>query len=306
MDFEVQILGSNSAIPSQGRHPTSQLLKLKSHTFLIDCGEGTLMQLQKYKCKPFKIECIFISHLHGDHYFGLMAILSTYHLLRRPDDLTIIAPPELQQIVELQLAITESQLCYNLKFIHTQATHEEIVYETDDCIVKSFPLEHRVPCTGFLFQEKTNLKNIDPEKIKGLSLSNKNFHELKAGLDITDLDGKIHKNEDLILPATPPRSYIFCTDTKFLPEIVKYVKGASLLYHEATFSQEYEKRAEETYHSTTIQAATIAKDSNVGQLIIGHFSSKYSDLTPLLNECKGIFPNTELAIEGHTFQIKRE
>ena len=305
MDFEVQILGSNSAIPAQGRHPTSQLLKLKRHTFLIDCGEGTLMQLQKYKSKPFKIECIFISHLHGDHYFGLMAILSTYHLLRRQTPLTIIAPPELQKIVELQLSVTDSKLCYKINFIHTQTDQEAVVFESDECTVKSFPLEHRLPCTGFLFEEKINFKNIDINKIKSLQLSNTNFQDLQSGLDITDLKGVFHKNESLTLPNQKPRTYVFCTDTKFLPRIVPILKHADLLYHEATFTQEFEKRAAETFHSTTIQAAEIAKRAEVQQLIIGHFSSKYSDLHSLLDECKVVFPNTYLAIEGDTFSVQR-
>ena len=223
MDFEVQILGSNSAMSSHGRHPSSQLLKIHHHTFLIDCGEGTQFQLQKFKCKPFKISCIFISHLHGDHYFGLIGLLTTFQLLRRESKLTIIGPPQLEQIIQLQLAVSESVLTYPLEFISTITSASEVIYENNDVVVTSFPLKHRIPCTGFVFREKLYPRKIHPEIIKKYKFSPEGYEDLRNGLDVCDLSGQLHKNEELTIKGWKPRAYANCTDTQYLPS---YFSGA--------------------------------------------------------------------------------
>ncbi len=290
---------------SHGRHPSSQILKIHHHTFLIDCGEGTQFQLQKYKCKPFRINCIFISHLHGDHYFGLIGLLTTFQLLRRESKLIIIGPSQLEQIIQLQLAVADSILTYPLEFISTNPEVIEVIYENKDVIVSSFPLKHRIPCTGFLFKEKLSPRKIHPEIIKEYRFSPDGYEDLRKGLDAQDLSGKSHKNEALTIQGDSPRSYAYCTDTIFLPSIIPIIKGVNLLYHESTFMGDSLEKAQSTFHSTTIQAATIAKEAEVEELIIGHFSSKYSDLNPLLEECKSVFKSSNLAIEGEVFSVQR-
>lgn len=290
---------------SHGRHPSSQLLKIHQNHFLIDCGEGTQFQLQRFKCKPFKINCIFISHLHGDHYFGLIGLLTTYQLLRRESGLTIVGPPKLEEIVRLQLSVANSVLTYPVEFIATQDEKVQIVYESDEVEVISFPLRHRIECTGFLFREKLSGRRLNPEVIKDLNLSAENYKDLKSGGDVVDMDGRPHTNESLTLPGYVPRSYAYCTDTLFMPSIIPIVKEVDLLYHETTFLHEALERAVVTFHSTTIQAATIAAEAGVKKLLIGHFSSKYHDLDILLEECKTVFEPTELSIEGNIISINR-
>lgn len=306
MDFEVQILGSNSAMSSHGRHPSSQLLKINNHTFLLDCGEGTQFQLQKFKCKPFRISHIFISHLHGDHYFGLIGLLTTFQLLRRESQLTIIGPPQLEQIIMLQLSVSDSVLNYPLEFIVTNAEITEVVFENNELSVTSFPLKHRIPCTGFLFREKLRPRKINSEVIKHFQMSPQGYDDLRNGLDIYDLSGHFHTNEELTIQGDSPRAYAYCTDTIFLPSIIPIVQGVNLLYHESTFIGEAVEKAKDTFHSTTLQAATIALEAQVEELIVGHFSSKYADLNILLEECKTIFKSSHLAIEGQVFKINRK
>lgn len=291
---------------SHGRHPSSQLLRIQQQTFLIDCGEGTQFQLQKFKCKPFRINCVFISHLHGDHYFGLIGLLTTFQLLRRESKLVIIGPPQLEEIIKLQLAVANSVLTYPIEFIVTQHEVPKVVFENDEVEVTSFPLEHRINCTGFLFKEKTANRRINPEAIQHLNLSPDHFHQLRDGKDVIDLNGTFHANTTLTLSGHPPRSYAYCTDTLFLRSIIPIVQNVDLLYHETTFMHEAIERAVLTFHSTTIQAATIAKEASVKKLLIGHFSSKYTDLQILLDECKEIFENTALSIEGEVFSIPRQ
>lgn len=306
MIFEVQILGSNSALADHGRHPTSQVVRFHHHHFLIDCGEGTQLRMQHFKIKRFKISHIFISHLHGDHYFGLIGLLTTFQLLRRNTPLTIVAPPNLEPIIRLQLEAGNTQLNYPLHFIYTQDKEKEVVFEDEWIKVSSFPLAHRIACTGFLFEEKSCPRRINSEAIKGLNLSSKHYEELKYGIDIIDNDGISHSNESLTFNPFKQRKYAYCSDTKFLPSLKDIIQGVDLLYHEATFMQDAEARAEETGHSTTIQAATQALQSEVKHLIIGHFSSKYIQLSPLLTESQSVFEETSLAIEGTVFQIDRK
>ena len=307
MPFKIQILGSNSAIFAHGRHPTSQLLQIHKDTFLVDCGEGTQYQMQKYKAKPFKISCVFISHLHGDHYFGLIGLLTSFHLLRRTDKLTVVGLPGLKEVIKLQLDVAGTKLAYPLEFIETK--HEAVldkIYESERVEVFTFPLRHKIPCTAFLFKEKEPLKRINSEAIIVLNLTIENYQELRFGQDIIDADQVFHKNEKLTLLGYLPRSYAYCTDTLYTPSIVEYIKEVDLLYHETTFMKNEVERAKVTFHSTTVQAARIADLANAGRLLIGHFSSRYADTQPLLEECMEVFPLTIVAVEGVVYSIERE
>lgn len=305
MTFEVKILGSNSAVAQHGRHPTSQLVNIHDKYFLVDCGEGTQMRMNDFKVKRFKINHIFISHLHGDHYYGLIGVITTFQLLQRIEPLTIYGPPLLEEIIQLQLKAGGTQLNYPLLFVKTQDSHQELLFSDADVEIFSFPLQHRIPTTGFLFVEKSTQRRINGEKTKGLTLLPKDFIDLKEGRDVTLSDGSFFKNDSLTLPPYPPRRYAFCSDTKFLPELRSIIDGVDLLYHEATFMNDAEKRANDTYHSTTGQAAILAEMAGVKHLIVGHFSSKYIELNFLLEEVRQIFPNSDLAIEGATFKVLR-
>lgn len=305
MTFEVQILGSNSALAAHGRHPSAQLLRYGSRQLLIDCGEGTQMRLQRFKAKPFKIDHIFISHLHGDHYFGLIGLLTSYHLLQRKTALTIYGPPELQAILQLQLDAANTELSYPLVFTATQAREPEVLLDDESLSVTSFPLAHRIPCTGFIFREKKHPRKIIADAVSSLNLTAEMYADLRQGKDILDLNGVFHSNESLTEATVACRSYAYCSDTLYKPDIIPLINGVDLLYHEATFSRDSEERAKQTFHCTTIEAARIATEANVKQLLIGHFSSKYLDLKPLLIEATEVFPNTLLAIEGEVINVGR-
>lgn len=305
MPFEVKILGSNSAIHAHGRHPTSQLLNIGQSTFLIDCGEGVQFQMSRYQVKPFKIECIFISHLHGDHYYGLIGLLTTFQLMGRTRSLTIVSPPELKEIIEVQLAASQTILRYDINFKSVIEEGYHLIYENKEVEVFTFPLDHKIPCSGFLFQEKESLRKINRQAIEGLRLSPENYTALRHGQDIYDRDNQFHHAEALTLAPPPPRRYAYCTDTLYKPSITPYIHGVDLLYHESTFMADLEERAQATFHSTTIQAAQIAQSAQVKQLMIGHYSSRYPHLEPLLKESQSVFSNTILAIEGEsTFLFK--
>lgn len=303
MDFEVTILGSNSAIAQHGRYPTAQVVRLGSQLFLVDCGEGTQYRILQNEIKWFKINDIFISHLHGDHYYGLIGLITTYNLLKRKDKLYIYAPSILKEIIELHLKASHTTLNYELEFIATNDDALHKIYENSVCEIYSFPLTHKIATTGFLFKEKTFLRRLDIEKITKLDINNQKYKLLQQGLDIEDEYGNFYKNEDLTFDAKPARSYAFCSDTMYDEKIIEYIRGVDFLYHEATFMEDAKQRATETKHSTAIDAANIALKAQVKKMIVGHFSSRYADLQPLLNQAKTIFENTELAEEGKTFVL---
>ncbi|MCB9034970.1 MAG: ribonuclease Z [Chitinophagales bacterium] len=303
MTFNVYILGSNSALPNHGRNPTAQAVQIDQNWYLIDCGEATQVRLIEYGIKWFKIKQIFISHLHGDHYYGLIGLLTTYQLLKRTDPLTIFAPPALEQIIQLQLAASNTTLNYKLSFVATQANTFEKIFEDNIIEVHSIPLNHKIDTTGFLFKQKQSLPNIDSEKIKAFNIDPKDFKQLKEGIDIVDIDGNTVLANEVTTTKHPLKSYAFCSDTCYDERIVPHIKDVDLLYHEATFLHDAKDRATETKHSTAIDAATIAQLANVKQLIIGHFSSRYIDLTVLEKEAKTVFENTQLAIEGKVFEV---
>lgn len=304
MTFKLKILGSNSAAPAHNRNQTAQLLNVNNQLFLIDCGEGTQMQMARYKIKLNKIHHIFISHLHGDHFFGLLGLISTMHLFKRKKDLHIYAPPGLAEIITLQLKHSGSNLNFKIRMIELMKLEPELIFQNDFLTVTTIPLEHRVICNGFLFREKPKPYKVNKEKIPpGFSLSN--MSRLKKGEDIKDAEGHlVYKNSDLTLPPKPSYAYAYCSDTKYNENIVPQIKGVDLLYHESTFLNDMADRARETYHSTAAQAAEIARMAGVKILVLGHYSVRYKDLQPLLDEAQPIFPHTVLAKEGKNIVIE--
>ncbi|MFT6850217.1 MAG: ribonuclease Z [Sphingobacteriales bacterium] len=304
MKFEVTILGSSSATPTLNRNPTSQLINYSEQLFLVDCGEGTQSQLNKYGLKKAKINHIFISHLHGDHYFGLMGLLSSLHLGGRQMPMYLFGPEPLIEIINIQLKHSKTRLRYDLHFKATDPKNSEIIFENDLIEVRTIPLRHKIDTTGFLFKEKPRPRKIDSTEIDRKNIPLDFRPLLKKGHDYTDKNGQIIKNEDLTFSPPPPRSYAFCSDTCFLEEIIPLIKNVDLLYHEATFLHELKARAKETRHTTAKEAGIIAKMANAKQLLIGHFSARYKSPTPLLEECKKEFENSLVAEEGITFSIE--
>jgi len=304
MKFELTILGSNSATPAYGRNQTSQLLNINEKLYLIDCGEGTQLQLLRYKIKPSKIKYIFISHLHGDHYLGLVGLISSMHLNGRTEELLVFGPPELKEIIDIQLKYSDTRLRYPLVFHPTQTLAEEVILENNEVTVKSFPLDHRIPCTGFRFNEEAPLARINIELVDKLSIPVQFLQAIKRGEDYMSEDGKIYKSAELTYPARTPRSYAFCSDTIDSGSYHDSIENVNILYHEATFLHDMLDRSRETYHTTALQAGEIAKKVMAKKLLIGHFSARYKKLEPLFTESRSIFPNTELALEGTTFLIE--
>lgn len=303
MGFEVTVLGSASATPIYNRHPSAQLLNIRERFFLIDCGEGTLMQLLRYRIRYHRISHILISHLHGDHYFGLMGLLSTFHLQGRTNELHLYGQQELMDIVELQLRLSNTILRYNLIFHPVRYYTPEVIFEDDELLIRSLILNHRIPCTGFLFQEKPRPRKLIVTKLQQYNVPFRLYNLIKEGKDFEDDFGKTVANAELTEAPAAPRSYAYCSDTLYEPLLANDVKGADLLYHEATFAHDLLDRAKATYHTTALQAAELAKNAGAGKLLIGHFSARYKDLHPLLEEAKSVFPETELAIEGKKFIV---
>ena len=290
-------------MPAYGRHHSAQLLNVQNHYFLIDCGEATQMQLSRYKCKTLRISHIFISHLHGDHYLGLMGLIFTMHLLRRKSDLYIYGQKGLREIITTQLKYSDTVLNYNIQFRQLDPSQPELLFQDNTVEVSSFPLFHRVPCCGFLVKEKPKPLRLNKEKLPP-KLSLAHIAQLKKGEDLYDDQGQLlYKNTELTLPPRKSRSYAYCSDTKYEEAIIPHIAGVDLLYHEATFLNAKEMWAAQTFHSTTTQAAEIAKKAEVGQLLIGHYSARYNDLTPFLAEAKAVFDNTKLATEGEAIDV---
>lgn len=303
-NFELTILGCSSATPTSSRNPTAQLLNIAERFFLIDCGEGTQMQLRKFKVKFQRINHIFISHLHGDHYFGLMGFLSSMHLLGRNTDLHLYCPAELQEILELQFKHSQTWLNYKIIYHYHEYLNDKLLFEDDKVEVRSLVLDHRIPCSGFIFKEKQIPGNISKEIISKYKLKVDEIMRVKRGDDHTLADGTVVKNSEMITKRYLPRSYAFCSDTIYSETILPYIQNADLLYHEATFMHDMLDRAKQTYHTTALQAGRIAQKANVKKLMIGHYSARYKNLEPLLIEAKTIFESTILAIEGETTVIE--
>ena len=303
MSFEVTILGSSSAAPVYNRHPSSQVLNIREKLFLIDCGEGTQIQMMRYKIKHNRIRHIFISHLHGDHYLGLMGLLSTMNLQGRTTELHLYAQDDLMDLIETQLRLSNTVLRYNLIFHPTKYYLDEVILEDEDVTVRTVILNHRIPCTGFVFKEKPKPRKLLINKIQRENVPFEFYPKLKAGEDYMDNSGRVISNEELTTPAPDPLSYAYCSDTIFDESIISSISGVDMLYHESTFMHEHQQRAKDTYHSTSVQAAIIAKKAAVKKLLIGHFSARYRNLEPMLDEARQVFENTELAIEGSKFTL---
>ncbi len=295
------ILGNNSAIPAFDRNPTSQVLQTPEESFLIDCGEGTQMQLSKYKIKRSKINHIFISHLHGDHYFGLIGLLTSMSLLNRTQDLHLHAPPELEQLITLQLNFAATHLCYNLHFHPLK--EEGLIYDGNKMTASCFKVKHRIDCWGFLFREKKKPRKLDADRAKIYEIPAAFYENLQQGEDYVTKKGTIVPNEEVTTVGTKPKSYAYCADTIFDESIAEKVKEVDMLYHETTYLKDLHERAAARFHSTTAQAGAIAKKADAKRLLIGHFSSKYEKLDEFLIETKEVFENTELAIEGSCYVI---
>jgi ribonuclease Z len=303
MTFSVTILGSGSAMPIANRHLSAQILNVNEHLFLIDCGEGTQLQLRKYHIKFQRINNIFISHLHGDHYFGLICLLTTMHLLGRTNELHLYAFPELKQIIDIQLKASNTKLSYPLIFHLLKCDISEIIFEDDRLFVETIILNHGIPDCGFLFREKKHERNMKKNVLNKLNIPFTEFGKIKKGEDYTDDNGRLYKNADITIEPPKPRSYAYCSDTKYFEPVVEQIKDVDLLYHEATFMEEKKTVAAQRFHSTAKQAGKIAKKANVRKLIIGHFSARYKDLNLLLEEAKKVFSNTFLAEDGKIFDI---
>jgi len=304
MKFEVTILGSSSATPIFNRNPSAQALNINEHYYLVDCGEGTQQQMLRFDIKASRIDHIFISHLHGDHYLGLIGLLSSMHLNGRTRTLKLFCPEPLKEIIELQLKYSDTTLQYDIEYCFTNAGVAEKILETQDLVVESIPLDHRIACTGFLFRQKKRLRKLIKEKIAELNISIEYYSALKKGADYTAPDGKTYLNTELTIDAALPKSYAYCSDTQYNENYFAQIHGVDLLYHEATFTHSMLSRAAITHHTTALQAAEIAKTTQAKRLIIGHFSARYKTLNELLDEAQSVFPATELAIEGKTFSIE--
>jgi ribonuclease Z len=303
LDFELKILGSSSATPSTNRNHTAQVLTIGNQLSLIDCGEGTQMQLMRYKVKHQRICNIFISHLHGDHFFGLFGLLSTMHLQQRTTPITIFGPPGLAELLTLQFKCSNTLFSFNIDFQELDTSAHKLIFEDKFITVHTLPMQHRVSCCGFLFREKPKLRHLVKSKLPE-GLTPPQLIRLKHGDDLLDEGGQPWlRNADVTSEPNRSRSYAFCSDTRYKEDILPYIHQVDLLYHEATFLDEMRDRATFTYHSTARQAATLALKADVRRLLIGHFSARYKDLTPLLLEAKAVFDNTHLALEGKTVGI---
>jgi len=304
MSLSLTILGCHSATPRANAFPTAQYLEINNSHFLIDCGEGTQRQMRKYKVGFSKINHIFISHLHGDHFFGLVGLLSTYGILSREKELHIYGPKGIKKVTLLQLKISQSHAQYPLIFHELTSKESELIFEDDKVSVRTIPLNHRVYTNGYLFTEKERPRKLHMQNISNYEEIDKaDYLNIKAGKDVILSSGEMIPNAELTLPRDKNLSFAFCSDTKYKPDIIPIIKNVDLLYHEATFLSDREDLARKTKHATSKQAAQIGKDAEVGQLIIGHYSGRYKDISLFQKEAKEIFENTNLAEPGKVFKV---
>jgi len=297
----VTILGNNSAVPAFDRHPTSQVVTMDGDNFLVDCGEGTQIQMMNFKIRRARISHIFISHLHGDHYFGLVGLINSFGLLNHQQDLHVFGPSPLQEIIELQLKVANTTLPFSLYF-HTISA-ESLLVDEEKFQVSCFRTNHRIECYGFVFSEKKKPRKIDVDKVKESGIPKSFYKKLEDGMDYTTKDDTIIKNEWVTTAAPKGKTYAFCADTKYDESIIPHIRETDMIYHETTYLDNLQERAEERFHSTSRQAAMIAKKAGVKKLLIGHFSSKYDTLEEFETEAKEIFENTEVAREGVSYKV---
>jgi ribonuclease Z len=302
-DFHVTVLGSGSAVPTSWHNPTSQLIHYKGKQFMVDCGEGTQMQMIRFRQKLRNLDHIMISHLHGDHYYGLIGQINSMHLLRREKPLKIFAPRLLEKALLLQLEISNTRLEYKLEFNALEDFEDKPLYSDHDLVIECFPLKHSVPVWGFLFREKLKARRLDKSFIEKYNPEVDQIKEIVKGGDFITPKGEVLANEIITLPPKPPRSYAFCSDTAYLEVTADYVRGVNLLYHESTFDESNRELAVKTDHATAAQAAKVAKDAGAGKLLLGHYSARYNELELLLEEAREVFPESYLSKEGETYTI---
>jgi ribonuclease Z len=302
--MKLHILGCHSATPRSVAFPTSQILEVGNELLLIDAGEGMQIQLRKYKHKFNKITHIFISHLHGDHFYGLVGFLSTLRLLGRVKPIHIYAPADLEKLLQLIFEVTKTDINYPLHFHYLTSQKPELILETNKYTVTTIPLKHRIYTNGFLIREQEALRKLNMSAIEQYpQVERWAYHNLKKGKDFVNEDGTVIPNSELTLPPPPPKSYAYCSDTVYKPDIVSQIKNVDLLFHEATFLDEDKDLAQKTLHTTSVQAAEIAKQANVKQLVLGHFSSRYKNEQLFKEQASKIFENTAIAVEGKTFEV---
>jgi len=306
MPFQLTILGTSSALPTSNRYPTAQILNVSGRFFLIDCGEGTQTQMRKYKIGFSKINHIFISHLHGDHIFGLIGLISTFALIGRENDLHIYSHSELQKFLSPQIEfLYADDLPFKIIFHPLNFKKEQQIFEDSKVIVYSFPLDHRISTCGFRFEEKPALPNLLPEKINEYQIPIRERQRIKEGGDFTTIDGRAIPHTELTKNKHRARTFAFCSDTRYNESYIESVRNVDLLYHEATFAKDNKDLAHTTYHSTGEDAARVAQKAEVGKLIIGHFSARYKDHNDILKEAQMIFGNTEAITEGEVFSVNK-
>lgn len=301
--MKLTILGCYSATPKISTHTTSQVLEINNHIFLIDCGEGTQVQLRRRKIKFSRIKHIFISHLHGDHFFGLIGLISSFGLLNRETELHVYGPKGIKEIIVLQLKLSKSWTKFPLYFHELESTEAEVIFEDEKVSVETIPLEHRVYTNGFLFREKPGERKLLVEEVRKHNIDVAYYNSIKKGKDIQLEDGTKIPNEMLTNPPRDPFAYAFCSDTVYKPAIIPQLRGINMLYHESTFLEKHIDKAHKTKHSTAKQAAEIAKAAEVGKLILGHYSTRYANLNLFLKEAKSVFQNVELAEDGKIFEL---
>ena len=301
--FKVHILGCGSALPTLRHNASSQVVEVRGKLFMIDCSEGTQMQLRRSKLRFTKLSHVFITHLHGDHCFGLIGMISTFGLVGRTATLHVYGPQELGPILEGQIAFFTHDLGYEVKFHAVDPTKQAVVYEDHSVEVESIPLQHRMPCCGYLIREKATQPHIRREMIDFYQIPTSQINNIKNGADWTTAEGEVIPNARLVKSAEPPRSYAYCSDTRYLPNLHEQLKGVSTLDHESTYGEDRIQSAEKYCHSTARQAAMVARDAGVGKLLIGHYSSRYEDENVLLDEAKKVFENTFLTNEMAVFDV---
>ena len=302
--FRVHVLGCGSARPSLRHNASAQVVEMRGKMLMVDCAEGTQMQLMRAKINFNKIKAVFISHLHGDHCFGLLGLISSFGLLGRTAPLLVAAPKQLEPIFHQAMPLFCANLGYDVEFMPLDTKKAAVVYDDRTLSVTTIPLMHRVPCCGFLFQEKPTLPHIRRDMIDCYDIPTSQINNIKMGADWVADDGMVVPNGQLVTPADPPRSFAYCSDTKYIPTLHQRFPNVSLLYHESTYDQSYEALAEKYFHSTAAQAAMVARDAGASQLMIGHYSSRFNDEQVLLDEAKAIFPNTILAQEGLVVDVR--
>lgn len=301
--FKIHILGCGSALPTLHHYASAQIVELRGKQFMIDCGEGTQMQLRRSRIRFTKLSAVFITHLHGDHCFGLIGMISTFGLLGRTAKLDVYAPAALEPMLQAQMQLFCHSFDFEVAFHAVDTSKQQVIYEDRSLTVESIPLDHRIPCCGYLFKEKPTLPHIKRDMIDFYQIPTSQINNIKAGADWMTADGEVVANSRLVEAAEAPRSYAYCSDTRYIPTLHERIKGVTALYHESTYGEDNLQRAEKYFHSTARQAAMVARDAQAGQLLLGHFSSRYEDENVLLQEAKAVFENTYLCDEQKVFEL---